>query len=105
MGANEKLQAAMRGFEPVTESVCERFMHDRYMTDGVNTDESRAEFDRWLEAVRADAKAEAAKEIAESFQGGAWAQLVPGDLRTSLGISQPITDWLLSLVQRYKEAK
>ena len=56
MGANEKFDAAMhRWFDPVTESVCERFMHDCYMTDGVNTDQSRAEFDRWLAVVKAEA--------------------------------------------------
>ena len=69
MGANEKFDAAMhRGFDPVTESVCERFMHDRYMTDGVNTDQSRAEFDRWLDRVRAEAKAEALTEMAHVLE-------------------------------------
>ncbi|WP_404291589.1 hypothetical protein [Glutamicibacter arilaitensis] len=66
MGANEKLQAAMHGGAgaPVTESVRERYMHDRYVTDGVEPVRSRAEFDRWLEGVRAEAKAEAYKDAA-----------------------------------------
>lgn len=105
MGANEKLQAAMRGFEPVTESVCERFMHDRYMTDGVDTDQSRAEFDRWLEGVRAEAKAEAVAEVASAFQYKAWAELIQGNMQQRLRIAQPITDWLRARAEQYKEGK
>ena len=99
MGANEKFDAAMhRGFDPVTESVCERFMHDRYMTDGVNTDQSRAEFDRWLDRVRAEAKAEALDSLAQ--------ELVDVDMA---GADEPIRAydaavWLRDRANQYKEA-
>lgn len=91
MGANEKHAATYHGGAgaPVTEAVCERYMHDRHATDGMEPVRARTEFDRWLEAVRAEAKAEALNEAAEGIR--------------NMTLDDNPTDWLTDFAEQYKE--
>ncbi|MGQ3384519.1 hypothetical protein [Glutamicibacter sp. TV12E] len=85
----------MSEYTPNTESVCERWMHDRYELDGVRTIESQAEFNRWLETVRAEAKSEALEEAASAY---------PVMLRDM--VSRPsVAAWLRNRADKCKEGK
>lgn len=64
MGANEKHEAAMHGYVPSTESVREEYRNGRQFGELYSKTDFRAEFDRWLETVRAEAKAEALRDAA-----------------------------------------
>lgn len=79
MGANEKHAAAYHvgEYSPVTRAIRERYMRDRFVTDGVEPVESRVDFDRWLAGERADAQvealtyaADAADKLTESLPSG-----------------------------------
>lgn len=102
MGANEKQAATYHGGAgvPVTEAVCERYMHDRHATDGIKPVRARAEFDRWLEEVRAEAKAEALEEAASEIYrlDGDDAEIYNEDLNAT-----PVTAWLRARANQYKE--
>lgn len=65
--------------------------------------QATAEFDRWLETVRAEAKAEALNEVANAFQYKAWSELIQGSLQDRLRVAQPITAWLRARANQYKE--
>lgn len=61
MGANEKHEAAMNGFIPATDEVRALYVAGT-PAHRVSVHSGYAEFDRWLETVRAEAKAEALEE-------------------------------------------
>lgn len=70
MGANEKHDATYHGAEytPSTEAVRSAFSHHRDAgMEAYNT----GLFDRWLETVRAEAKAEAYKDAADALHAEA----------------------------------
>ena len=58
MGANEKYEAAMHG-APTTQDIREEYRNGRQFGELYSKTDFRAEFDRWLVSVRAEAKAEA----------------------------------------------
>ena len=64
MGANEKHAATYHAWTPVTSFVMGAYEYDRSQIGGVSAAVSRAEFTRWLETVRAEAKSEALREAA-----------------------------------------
>lgn len=67
MGANEKHEATYHGGEyvPSTEIVRLLFKIGRVTRKSdVGTEQMNAEFERWLETVRAEAKAEALRDLA-----------------------------------------
>ena len=66
MGANNKYEAAMHGGEytPATENVEHSYV--AYRSSKVDLITGHLEFTRWLETVRAEAKAEALNEAAIS---------------------------------------
>lgn len=71
MGANEKYEAAMHGAEYTPTTAVARGTYEvawDAVTDPADRKEvrrqARAEFNRWLEAVRAEAKAEALRDLA-----------------------------------------
>lgn len=66
MGANEKLQAAMHGFIPATDEVRALYVAGT-PTHRVSVHSGHAEFDRWLETVRAEAKVEALNDAAHAL--------------------------------------
>ena len=70
MGANEKFDAATHGGEyvPSTESVREEYRNGRQFGELYSKTDFRAEFDRWLETVRAEAKAEALTDMAHVLE-------------------------------------
>lgn len=69
MGANEKRDATYHGGEytPSTENVRSGYIEGMEGFAGVTQFEYRSEFDRWLEAVRTQSKAEAWEECARSI--------------------------------------
>lgn len=105
MGANEKHEAAMHGHTPTTQDVREEYRNGRQFGEIYSKTDFRAEFDRWLAAVRSEAKAEAVAEVASAFQYKAWAELIQGNMQQRLRIAQPITDWLRARAEQYKEGK
>lgn len=64
MGANEKHEAAMNGFTPATDEVRALYVAGTPV-HRVSVATSYAEFDRWLDQIRAEAKAEALNEAAD----------------------------------------
>ena len=54
----------------------------------------RAEFDRAIAKVHAEAKAEALREAADKFQTGDWFNVIQGNARVKIGNGQRVTDWL-----------
>ena len=87
MGADEKNAATYHGGEytPSTEEVRKHWENVGFAGTGT-------EFDRWLEQVRAEAKAEALNEAAD------WVCDNGGDL-----VSRGIEDELLNRADQYKE--
>lgn len=67
MGADEKHAATYHAWTPVTSFVMGAYEYDRSQIGGVSAAVSRAEFTRWLETVRAEAKAEALNEAAHAL--------------------------------------
>ncbi|MGP5689756.1 hypothetical protein [Glutamicibacter ardleyensis] len=67
MGANEKYEAAMHGFIPATDEVRALYVAGT-PAHRVSVHSGYAEFDRWLETVRAEAKAEALTEMAKELE-------------------------------------
>ena len=61
MGANEK-----HAWTPVTSFVMGAYEYDRSQVGNVSAAVARAEFDRWLNQVKADAKAEGLEEAASA---------------------------------------
>lgn len=89
MGANDKVDATTHGGEytPSTEDIA-------FYYEGPNLDaaERRAEFTRWLDQIRAEAKAEALEEAANAY---------PLMLRDM--VSRPsVVGWLRGFATRYK---
>lgn len=68
MGANEKYEAAMHGHVPSTVDVREEYRNGRQFGELYSKTDFRAEFDRWLATVRAEAKAEALNEVLTVLQ-------------------------------------
>lgn len=71
MGANEKREATYHGGErtPATEEVEDSYTMDQVQTSlRKSTVVAREEFRRWLETVRAEAKAEALNEMAKELE-------------------------------------
>ena len=64
---------------------------------------ANAEFDRWLETVRAEAKAEALREAAGEFQVNTWASVLTGGIVTRTRNGQEVSDWLRARANQYKE--
>jgi len=89
MGANDKAAATFHGHTPTTGQV-----RAVYATASPGRWEGRGEeFDRWLEAARAEAKAEALEEAASAY---------PLMLRDM--VSRPsVVGWLRGFATRYKE--
>lgn len=102
MGANEKHAATYHGgkYTPDAEQVRASFANS-----GMHRERPvmKAGFDRWLEAVRAEAKAEALTEVANAFQYKAWSELIQGSLQDRLRVAQPITAWLRARANQHKE--
>lgn len=98
MGANEKYEAAMHGGE-----------HDFGSADPISANRvrfmSESELDRGIAKIRAEAKAEAAIEVANEFQYRKWAELIQGNMQQRLRIAQPITDWLRTRANQHKEGE
>ena len=65
MGANEKYEAAMHGVEYTPRLSHVRAGYVRTTSGAVGLAEAEAQFARWLETVRADAKAEALEEASD----------------------------------------
>lgn len=55
MGANEKYEAAMHGHVPSTADVREEYRNGRQFGELYSKTDFRAEFDRWLATVKAEA--------------------------------------------------
>ena len=111
MGANEKHAATYHGGEVTPRTDVVRYYYidassnvEKY-TGTVSPEGLRrsAEFDRWLETVRAEAKAEALNDVANAFQYKAWSELIKGSLQDRLRVAQPITAWLRARANQYKE--
>ena len=51
-------------------------------------------FDRAIEKVRTEAKAEALREAADKFQIGDWFNVIQGNAHVKIGNGQRVTDWL-----------
>ncbi|MFC9934599.1 hypothetical protein [Glutamicibacter sp. NPDC127525] len=101
MGANEKHAATYHGGEytPSTKAVRASFSHHR--DAGMETYNAGI-FDRWLETVRAEAKAEALREAADeinqidpSWNSALWIE-PPGHY-------VPLPEWLRERANQYKE--
>lgn len=108
MGANEKYEAAMHGYVPDIGQIRDAWVDSKIYHLPKSTRTAlvptvQAEFDRWLETVRAEAKAEAAIEVANEFQYRKWAELIQGNMQQRLRIAQPITDWLRTRANQHKE--
>ncbi|WP_146112894.1 hypothetical protein [Arthrobacter sp. MYb214] len=102
MGANEKHVATYHAGEytPDTATIRTFYTSD---TDGYPIPGRAAQFNRWLETVRAEAKAEALNEVANAFQYKAWSELIQGSLQDRVHVAQPITAWLRARANQYKE--
>ncbi|UXN30994.1 hypothetical protein [Glutamicibacter sp. M10] len=106
MSANEKHAATYHcgEYTPTTEQVREACILGHYPLPSVKQrTDLGADFDRWLETVRAEAKAEALNEVANAFQYKAWNELIQGSLQDRLRVAQPITAWLRARANQYKE--
>ncbi|PRA13315.1 hypothetical protein CQ010_01325 [Arthrobacter sp. MYb211] len=68
MGANEKLQAAMHGWTPDTSFVMGGYEYGRVQGCKVSAVVARAEFDRWLNQVYAEAQAKALEEVSSELK-------------------------------------
>lgn len=98
MGANEKYEAAMHGAEYTPRLSHVRAGYVRTTSGAVGLAEAEAQFTRWLETVRAEAKAEALDSLAQ--------ELVDVDMA---GADEPIRAydaavWLRDRANQYKEA-
>lgn len=93
MGANEKHAATYHAWTPVTSFVMGAYEYDRSQIGGVSAAVSRAEFTRWLETVRAEAKAEALREAAAQY---------PVMLRDMVSRGS-VAVWLRARANQYKE--
>ena len=102
MGANDKHEATYHAgeFTPDTATIRTFYTSD---TDGNPILGRAAQFNRWLETVRAEAKAEALNEVANAFQYKAWNELIQGSLQDRLRVAQPITAWLRARANQHKE--
>ncbi|MGP9528161.1 hypothetical protein [Glutamicibacter sp. AOP5-A2-18] len=92
MSANEKHAATYHGREytPTTEQVREACILGHYPLPSVKQrTDLGADFDRWLETVRAEAKAEALNEAAEGIR--------------NMTLDDNPTDWLTDFAEQYKE--
>lgn len=104
MGADEKHDATYGGYTPSTEAIRDQFIDRRGEPGNESWNEGSAlRFDRWLEIVRAEAKAEALNEVANAFQYKAWNELIQGNLQDRLRVAQPITAWLRARADQHKE--
>lgn len=104
MGANDKHEATYHGgeFTPDTATIRTFYTSD---TDGNPIPGRAAQFNRWLETVRAEAKTEALNEVANAFQYKAWNELIQGSLQDRLRVAQPITAWLRARANQSQEEK
>lgn len=66
MGANEKYESAMHGFIPATDEVRALYVAGT-PAHRVSVHSGYAEFDRWLDQIRAEAKAEALRDAADTL--------------------------------------
>ncbi|MFJ2318401.1 hypothetical protein ACIOTN_17065 [Glutamicibacter sp. NPDC087661] len=104
MGANGKHESTYHGgeFTPDTATIRTFYTSD---TDGNPIPGRAAQFNRWLETVRAEAKTEALNEVANAFQYKAWNELIQGSLQDRLRVAQPITAWLRARANQSQEEK
>lgn len=111
MGANEKYEAAMHGGEytPATENVEHSYV--TYRSSKVDLIAGHHEFTRWLEIVRAEAKAEALLEAATKLEDASvspiWCWDKCGDPKCRddirVGAAIEIQSWLRARANQYKE--
>lgn len=111
MGANEKYDATYHGgqYTPATENVEHSYV--AYRSSKVDLITGHHEFTRWLESVRAEAKAEALNEAAAEIDR---LESIGDTARNQVSEDQekdywrfhgtPITDWLRDRANQYKEA-
>lgn len=111
MGADEKHDATYHGREytPATENVEHSYV--AYRSSKVDLITGHHEFTRWLETVRAEAKAEALREAAHDLFDWVKSPFMcldecgnsdcPDDIR--LGAGKDIQKWLRARANQYKE--
>lgn len=108
MGANEKYEAAMHGAQEYTPTTDE--LRDIWVDYNLNplprsqgiplVETAQADFDRWLETVRAEAKAEALNESATELNRlDSDVEMYDENLRAT-----QVEWWLRARANQYKEA-
>lgn len=104
MGVNEKNAATYHGgqYTPPVRDLRTSYVALRDK-DTTSLEEAREEFQRGIDRIRAEAKAEALNEVANAFQYMAWSELIKGSLQDRLRVAQPITEWLRARANQYKE--
>lgn len=110
MGANEKHAATYHGGEytPTTDELRDIWvdynLNPLPRSQGISLIETaQADFTRWLESVRDEAKAEALREAAGEFQVNTWASVLTGGIVTRTRNGQEVSDWLRARANQYKE--
>lgn len=107
MGADEKHAASFydpasgeEGYVPSVEFARGGYIYDRITLGVVDAEGAKAEFDRLIAKLRAEAKAEALEEAASEIYrlDGDDAEMYNEDLNAT-----PVTAWLRARANQYKE--
>ncbi len=101
MGANEKVAATFHGYTPSTERVRISWVRDSVNAFKGERSQAESQFDRWLEQVRAEAKAEALTEAADAINR------LDSDVEMydeNLNATQ-VTDWLRTRAKQIRGAQ